>query len=255
MAAAEPGKFEGPKAHAAVDMGKFQKLAQRVEETLTTEVLFPEPKQIDPNLVLVSPMNRWGASPNVQHVHLGILRSFQRNSYDRTRPAIGICVEYKSEKGLQELLAHNRKFSQGNQLLPQLPEGLSGPLYGSLACTHLNLAFRAIKNGTHSPIGMLKDLMEQATLKEVAMNGHRWWVLPETCARERQVDISLWRNQDQNENQQVHEIEILQTIKYSAEGFLKAGKAKVSLSDIVASAQKRNPAKISPETWLSLTKY
>ena len=142
-------------------MGRFQKLAQRVEETLTTEVIFPEPKQVDPNLVLVSPMNRWGASPNVQHVHLGILRSFQRNGYDRNGPAIGICVEYKSEKGLQELLAHNRKFSQGNQLLPQLPQGLSGPLYGSLACAHLNLAFRAIKNGTHSPIGMLKDLMKR----------------------------------------------------------------------------------------------
>ena len=157
-------------------------------------------------------------------------------------------VEYTSQKGLQELLAHNRKFSQGNQLLPQLPEGLSGPLYGSLACTHLNLAFRAIKNGTPSPIGILTDLMSQSTLKEVVLHGHRWWVLPETCAKERQIDISLWRNQDQNENQQVHEIEILQTINYAAESFSKAGKGTVSLGDIVSAAQKRNPAKISPAT-------
>ena len=74
-------------------------------------------------------------------------------------------------------------------------------MYGSLACTHLNLAFRAIKNGTPSPIGALADLMSNPTLKEVVLNGHRWWVLPETVAKERQIDISLWSNQDQNENE------------------------------------------------------
>ena len=36
---------------------------------------------------------------------------------------------------------------------------------------------------------------------------------------------------------------------------MKAGKDKVSLGDLVAAAQKRNPAKISPTTWLTLGKY
>ena len=36
---------------------------------------------------------------------------------------------------------------------------------------------------------------------------------------------------------------------------MKAGKDKVSLGDLVAAAQTRNPAKISPTTWLTLGKY
>ena len=248
-------RFQAPNPTTSVGQGKFKKLAQRVEETLTTETLYAEPKQLDPNVVLVSPLNRLGASPNVQHVHYGILKSFQKNSYDRTRPAIGICVEYRSDQGIKKLLEHNRRFSQGNKLLPQIPEGNSGPLYGSLACTHLNLAFRAIKNGTPSPIGALDQLMSCQTLKEVVLNGHRWWVLPETVAPDRQIDISLWRNEDQNESQHTHELEILQTIKFAAESFLKAGKEKVSLGDLVTAAQKRTPAKISATTWLTLGKY
>ena len=97
--------------------------------------------------------------------------------------------------------------------------------------------------------------MENPTLKEVVLHGHKWWVLPETLSKESQIDISLWRNQDQNENQACHELEILQTIKFAAEGFLKAGKTSVKQGDLVAAAQKRNPAKISPVTWLTLAKY
>ena len=144
-------RLQAPKPTTSVGQGKFKKMAQRVEETLTTETLYAEPKQLDPNVVLVSPLNRLGASPNVQHLHCGSLKSFQKNSYDRTRPAIGICVEYRSDQGIKKLLEHNRRFSQGNKLLPQIPERHNGPLYGSLAGTHLNLAFRAIKNGTPSP--------------------------------------------------------------------------------------------------------
>ena len=248
-------RFQGPSVGPDSDLGKFKKLAQRVEETLTTEIMYAEPKQLDPVKVLVSPLNRLGASPNVRHVHMGILKSFLENSYDRTRPAVGICIEYKSEKGIKEVLEHNRRFCLGNKLLPPITENMSSPIYGSLACTHLNLAFRCIKTCTPSPLGPLDSLLDNGTLKEVVMNGHKWWVLPETLSKERQIDISLWRNQDQNENQAVHELEILQTIKFAAEGFLKAGKAKVSLGDLVSAAQKRNPAKISPSAWMTLSKY
>ena len=222
--AAAGGKFDAPSPGASVDQGKFLKLAQRVEQTLTKEVLYPEPKQLDPNLVLVSPLNRMGASPNVQHVHYGILKSFLKNSFDRTRPAIGICVGYRSEQGIKKLLEHNRRFTQGNKLLPQILEDHAGPFYGSLACAHLNLAFWAIETGTPSPIGTLGDLMDNKTLKEVVLNGHRWWVLPETVAKESLMDISLWRNQDQNENQHSHELEVLQTIEITVTSFLAAGK-------------------------------
>ena len=248
-------KFDAPKPSKEVDPGKFLKLAQRVEQVLTTECLYPEPKQLDPDKVLVSPRNRLGASPNTKHVHHGILKSFQQNSYDRTRPAVGICVDIKSHEGIKRLLEHNHKFSQGNRLLPPiLEQGLTGPVYASLACTHLNLAFRCIKNGTYSPVCDVSSLMDNATLKEVAQHGHRWWVLPESLQSDKQTDISLWRNQDQNENQAVHELEILQTIKHAAEGFLAKGTGTVSLGDLVSASQKRNPAKISPVSWMTLAK-
>ena len=136
--------FQGPEPSANVDQGKFKKLAQRVEESLTTQCLYPEPKQIDPNHLLVSPLNRLGGSPNVQHVHWGILKSFQKNSFDRTRPAIGICVKVESEHGIKELLEHNKKFTKGNKLLPPILED-QRPLYATIACTHLNISYKCIK--------------------------------------------------------------------------------------------------------------
>ena len=104
---------------------------------------------------------------------------------------------------MHELLEHNRKFSKGNKLLPQIREDLQGGvMYGSLACTHLNLAFRCIKNGVTSPVGDLKVLMEKETLKEVVLSGHRWWVLPEDVANGTHIDMSLWRNMDHNRTRQ-----------------------------------------------------
>ena len=55
----------------SVDVGKLKKLAARVEETLTQMCLHAEPKQLDPSLVLVAPLNRQGAPPNNRHVHFG----------------------------------------------------------------------------------------------------------------------------------------------------------------------------------------
>ena len=49
------------------------------------------------------------------------------------------------------------------------------------------------------------------------MSGHKWLILPEKVQTEMQVDISPWRNMDQNENPVSHEIEILQGIKATAE--------------------------------------
>ena len=48
-------------------------------------------------------------------------------------------------------------------------------------------------------------------------NGHKWLVLMASLPWKDQVDISLWRNQDQNENQGSHEIELLQTIYATCE--------------------------------------
>ena len=102
------GAAQTPK-HA--DLGKYLKLAQRVEKALHDQVLFKDPKQLDPESIHVDPNNRDGAPPNAQYVHHGILRSFATKGYDVPRPTVGICVEYKSEAGLRRLLEHNKRLS------------------------------------------------------------------------------------------------------------------------------------------------
>ena len=95
--------FQAPKTGADVDAGKLRKLAQRVEKVLSEEVLYQEPKQLDPKTIIVAPLNREGAPPNVPHVH-NILRNIKLKGFDRTRPVIGICVEFKSPEAKQKLL-------------------------------------------------------------------------------------------------------------------------------------------------------
>ena len=119
-------------------------------------------------------------------------------------------MEYKTPEGIAKVLEHNRRFTQGEKLLPPIKEDLvgSGPVYASLACTHLNLSLRCIKNGVQSPIGDLGTLASQSSLKDAVLAGHRWWILPEDLTKDEQTGVSLWRNQDQNENQAAHEVEI-----------------------------------------------
>ena len=65
--------------------------------------------------------------------------------------------------------------------------------------------------------------------------------------------MSLWRNQDQNENQGAHEIEILHTIKSTAEARSKTS-SKMALADLAAMAQRRNPSKVAPACFHALCK-
>ena len=128
-------------------------------------------------------------------------------------------------------------------------------IYATLAASHFNLALRLLKHNCHSPIGDLEALMRQSSLKEVATSGHTWWILPEDTETAAQVDISLWRNQDQNENQGTNEIEILQSLKHAAVFYLDKGVEKVKKADLVATATRKNPTKVTPTTWLTLAQY
>ena len=160
-------------------------------------ILFAELVQIEPHLILVAPWNRDGAPPNTRHCHFGILRSFKAKGFDRTRPAIGICIKFTTERGLWMLLEHNKRFSKGSNLLPPIKDGAC---YGSIACSHYNLVLRLLQSGSSSPIGSLSEILaENENLQLVVKGGHKWWVLPESTSKDRQVDISLWRNMDQNE--------------------------------------------------------
>ena len=69
-----------------------------------------------------------------------------------------------------------------------------------------------------------------------------------------QIDISLWRNQDQNENQCSHEIEIIQTIAATA-AELSTKEKKVLISDLVNRSLRRTPVKISQTAASTLAKF
>ena len=239
-------KFGEPKVSAEhTDLGKMSKLAHRVDKTMSDHIVFPDPKQIDPRCILVSPLNRNGAPPSVAHVH-SILKSFKNDGFSRNRPQCGICVEIKSTEGKQLLINYNKKFSLGNQDLPPIDEHMA--VYASLAGSHFNMALRCIQAGTHSPIGSLKDILtDNADLIDLVDNGHRWWVLPESVPESDQVDISMWRNADQNSNQGTHDIEVLCAIKACA---LDMGKSspdgKVKEKDLISRAGRRNPSNMPP---------
>ena len=239
-------KFGAAQTPKEADPGKYLKLAQRVEKSLHDQVLFKDPKQLDPESILVDPNNRLGAPPNAQYVHQGILRSYSTHGYDATRPQVGICVEYKSEAGLRKLLEHNKRFS--SPLLPPINE--QKVRYGSLAGSHLNLSFRIIKVGCAgaSPAGDIRAIADESpALRDAVLNGHKWWILPESLPTEMKIDISLWRNADQNENQGTHETELRQAV-ISTAGHMQKDSRKVALGDLVAKAGKRSPAKIMPHT-------
>ena len=59
------------------------------------------------------------------------------------------------------------------------------------------------------------------------------------------VDMSLWRNQGQTDNQQTHELEVIHTVTYAVENVLGAWKQQVSTGDLMAGAEKRHTCNIS----------
>ena len=185
-------KFGAPSLSAESDKGKAFKLAARVEKVMQS-CLNAEPKQLDPRCLLVDPCNRDGAPPNIQHVHHQILKSFATQGFDRTRPAVGICVKYTSVQGKSRLIEHNRRFSAGTPLLPPIDE--SQAMFGTIAGSHFNLALRILASGIGSPAADLTTLVD-GSLGETVKDGHKWWILPENTPLEDLVDVSLWRNQE-----------------------------------------------------------
>lgn len=255
VAATSPAlkRFGAPDPGSTIqDVGQHWKLAQRVEKTMLT-CINAEPKQLDPRSLLVAPANRDGAPPNVQYVHFGILRSLQKAGFDRTRPQVGICIQVKSSEGKERLIQYNKAFSSGNHLLPTIDQ--EKVMYATLAGTHLNLCLRILQAGLASPAcDTAKLVASGSSLAEVVHNGHKWWILPEDTPVNAQVEVSLWRNMDQNENQSLHEIEILRNIMATCQELSRV-KSKLALGDILARAQSRSPHRVSDKALQSIAQY
>ena len=71
----------------------------------------------------------------------------------------------------------------------------------------------------------------------VVFEGHRWSILPEDTPEAAQMELSMWRNADQNENQQTHEMEILRSF-VGASRDLALVTSTVGIGDLVATAKK-----------------
>ena len=71
------------------------------------------------------------------------------------------------------------------------------------------------------------------------------------------MDMSMWRNQDQNENQATTEIEILQTIRHIArvESLQRGPGQPLPLDTVLLKAQRKNPAKVSAHQWENMGKF
>ena len=129
-------------------------------------------------------------------------------------------------------------------------------MYGSVAGSHRNIALRLIKAGRTSPVGDLDAMLaEDKALEDICEHGHRWWILSESACRGMQVDISLWRNQDQNDNFGTHEIDILQAIVATAQQMKRDGTATVNIGDLVVKTDRRHPAKVSSQILNTMGRY
>ena len=241
-------KFGAPPGGTGTDAAKALKLAAKVEVTLK-RCLNQTPGQLDPNLLLVAPENRNGTPPNVRYIYEVLLKSLGGNGFDPTRPAVGICVQYQTPEGKARLLEWNRRFTLGNPQMPYIDEDRA--MYGTLAGTHLNIALRILQAGLADATSVAP---RGSALAEVVTHGHSWWILPEDTPRPSLIELSLWRNQDQNENQAMHEIEILRNLM-SVCGELKQSRTQISLGDLCAFAEKRSPAKVAARALESLAKF
>jgi hypothetical protein len=226
------------------DPTKAANLAKRFNDAMAM-ALNKEPQFIDVHAIGISKVNRLF---NIQHVHGTILRSIVQEGHDKSRPAVGICVEIREAAALAELIAHNQALSHTSPLMPKVyPEGMR---YECLAATHYNVALRLGKDGHASPAGDLSKTKDtEQSFAEACSGGHRWIVLPESISESLKADICTWRNQDQNENQTITDGELVRLCKLTVEDFLSKaapGTTSLPLVQIVTATCLKSTLRMNP---------
>ena len=125
---------------------KDMKTSQRVVATIAKFRMHDEPIHIEPDEIGADWTNRMGSTPNISIVHSVIATSLSKDGYDPSKPQIGLCRSFGGHGVLLEkLLQWNQSFSAGDARYPFIHKAKM--TYGSLACTHLNLAGRMFKQG------------------------------------------------------------------------------------------------------------
>ena len=125
---------------------KDMKTSQRVVATIAKFRMHDEPIHIEPDEIGADWTNRMGSTPNISIVHSVIATSLSKDGYDPSKPQIGLCRSFAGDPDrLEKLLKWNNSFTAGDARYPFIHKAKM--TYGSLACTHLNLAGRMFKEG------------------------------------------------------------------------------------------------------------
>ena len=251
--ASPSGVWLRPKS-SADDPSKLALLAERVKGAMGKAV-YPDAKRIAPHEVGISPLNRLFS---VHQVHNTILKSFVKEGHDPGRPQVGICCEVRDPAKRKSLEDYNVSLSQSSPLMPKTEPGVIQ--YEGLACTHYNVSLRLVANSAYSPVADLAKLKdERPSLAEAASLGHHWVVLPEDLSESLRKDVSVWRNQDQNENQALTDGELIRMAKVAVEKYLEnasPGQALVvPLAAITTAACLGTPLKMNQAVMGSFCKF
>lgn len=230
-----------------------QRVAQYIKQYRETD----SPLELKPHLVGVHPTNRGGADPNLQVVHHKILASFAKDGYDATRHLTPIVVRCSSEKAKADLVAHNRRFSEGRPGFPSVDD--KAMEFGTLAGSHLTIALRCVESDVpclSTGFGSKSISEKQPPLKLAAERGLRYWVLKEDTPLSVLADISQWRSQDQNANQSFHEMELLGLIACTCRTSIEQSSVgKVNASVIASHVLKNAPVKLGPRMVQGMIRY
>ena len=201
-------------------------------------------RRLDCRTLGADPDNRGGVLTNESVVHVDVLGSVKKDGHDKNKTPDGVAVEYKSEPGLQALHDHNKKIAANSSHMPQVYEDLMK--YGTLACTHWNTGLRCSKDKMVSPeAGDLGKLVEtDDTYREEVEHGHTWIVLPESTTQAEKRLVSMWKNQEQNKNKTLDEVEILRLCLTALDELGQSGRTQVAVGFLSQAVTQRVPVKL-----------
>lgn len=144
---------------------KDLKTSQRVAATIAKYRIHDSPIHIQPDEVGADWTNRMGSTPNISIVHSVIAKSLAKDGYDPSKPQIGLCRSFAGHGvQLEKLLKWNQSFTTGDARYPFIHKAKM--TYGSLACSHLNLAGRMFKEGMTTMGGIKCSVDDQKPLQD-----------------------------------------------------------------------------------------
>jgi len=249
------GEFGAPSMTDEQDQAKVLKTSQRVAASMVKYALCDEAVEVDPDEIGADMMNRGGAIPNILVCRENICESFKKDGFDKNKPMPGILKDYSRQQAKrQALILHNQSFTEGDARWP--PVIVDKMAKGSLAGTHLTIAIRIHKHRVMSIAGEAFDVGDDANLARVTTRGHKYWILDCEIPDKDAVEISEWRNSDNNNNQVKHEVEHLRGLQRISRAEMDAAGAAgvVSLSQVLAKFSAQSQLKIAQQATLDLAR-